>query len=144
MQQVPETVRLDKWLWCARFFKTRTLAVEEIDRGRVVVNERAAKPGRDLKPGDRVTFRQGPVARTVQVVALSNLRGPASIAQGLYVETSGSIATREQLAEHRRLAPEPADSLRHGRPTKRDRRDIERAGAGAVVHDGRWSASLRD
>lgn len=144
MQQTLETVRLDKWLWCARFFKTRGLAVEEINRGRVQVNDRSAKPGRDLRPNDIVAFRQGTVARTVQVVALSNLRGPAIVAQGLYLETAESIAIREQLTENRRLAPEPADSLRHGRPTKRDRREIERVDSIAVVHDGRWTASLRD
>jgi ribosome-associated heat shock protein Hsp15 len=144
IQQAPATVRLDKWLWCARFFKTRGLAVEEINRGRVHVNERAAKPGRDLKSGELISFRQGAAARTVLVVSLSNMRGPASVAQGLYVETPESIAARELLAENRRLSPEPAESLRNGRPTKRDRREIERVDAGAIVHDNRWSASLRD
>lgn len=144
MQQAPETARLDKWLWCARFFKTRGLAVDEINRGRVQVNERAAKPGRDLKPGDILTFRQGPITRTVQVLELAKIRGPASVAQTLYRETAESLEQREQIAEQRRFAPEPGESLRHGRPTKRNRRELGRAGMGVVVHDDRWSTSLRD
>lgn len=135
---VTETMRLDKWLWCARFYKTRSLATEEIAKGRVTVNGQAAKPARDLRCGDTVALRQGPVARTVLVRALSGARGPAPAAQLLYEETPESIAARERAAEQRRLAPEPAAALQEGRPTKRDRRSIDRA----RDWGSRWSASI--
>ena len=135
---VTETMRLDKWLWCARFYKTRSLATEEIAKGRVTVNGEAAKPARDLRCGDTVALRQGPVARTVLVRALSGARGPAPVAQLLYEETPESIAARERAAEQRRLAPEPAAALQEGRPTKRDRRNIDRA----RDWGSRWSASI--
>lgn len=135
---VTETMRLDKWLWCARFYKTRSLATEEIAKGRVTVNGQAAKPARDLRCGDTVALRQGPVARTVLVRALSGARGPAPVAQLLYEETPESIAARECAAEQRRLAPEPAAALQEGRPTKRDRRNIDRA----RDWGSRWSASI--
>ena len=133
-----ETMRLDKWLWCARFYKTRSLATEEIAKGRVTVNGQAAKPARDLRCGDTVALRQGPVARTVLVRDLSGARGPAPVAQLLYEETPESIAARERAAEQRRLAPEPAAALQEGRPTKRDRRNIDRA----RDWGSRWSASI--
>ena len=141
MTNTPDAMRLDKWLWCARFYKTRSLAVEEIGKGRVTVNGQAAKAARELRVGDNVALRQGPVARTVVIRALSNMRGPAPVAQQLYEETPESIAARAQAAEARRLAPEPATALREGRPTKRDRRDMDdlRHGWGE-----RWSASLDD
>ncbi|WOO33734.1 RNA-binding S4 domain-containing protein [Diaphorobacter limosus] len=141
MTTPPDSMRLDKWLWCARFYKTRSLAVEEIGKGRVTVNGQAAKAARELRVGDNVALRQGPVARTVIVRALSSFRGPAPVAQQLYEETPESIAARAQAAEARRLAPEPATALREGRPTKRDRRDMDdlRHGWGE-----RWSASLDD
>lgn len=135
-----ETMRLDKWLWCARFYKTRGLATEEIGKGRVTVNGQAAKPARDVRPGDTVALRQGPVARTVTVRALSGMRGPAPVAQLLYEETAESIAAREAAAEQRRLAPEPAATQQEGRPTKRDRRNIERVSA--PDWGSRWSASI--
>jgi len=141
MTTPPESMRLDKWLWCARFYKTRSLAVDEIGRGRVTVNGQAAKAARELRVGDTVALRQGPVARTVVVRALSGMRGPAPVAQLLYEETADSIAAREQAAQARRLAPEPADALRDGRPTKRDRRNIDQLRGG---WGSRWSASLDD
>lgn len=140
MSTPPETMRLDKWLWCARFYKTRSLAVHEIDKGRVLVNGASAKPSRELRPGDTLALRQGVVARTVVVRALSGMRGSAPVAQLLYEETAESLLARTQAAETRRLAPEPADALRQGRPTKRDRRtldDARKQGWG-----DRWSASL--
>ena len=133
----PDTLRLDKWLWCARFFKTRALAVEEIGKGRVHVNGNSAKPARELRPGDTVVLRHGPVERTVLVRGLSNQRGPAPVAQLLYEETADSLAARERHAEQRRLAPEPAQARLQGRPTKRDRREL----AHAPGWDDRWSAS---
>ncbi|MCW5219830.1 RNA-binding S4 domain-containing protein [Verminephrobacter aporrectodeae subsp. tuberculatae] len=136
------TMRLDKWLWCARFYKTRGLATEEIGKGRVTVNGQLAKPARELRCGDTVALRQGPVARTVIVRGLSATRGPAPVAQQLYEETADSLAARAQAAQQRRLAPEPAASLQEGRPTKRDRRAMERMGAHGW--DDRWSASIEE
>jgi len=134
----PETMRLDKWLWCARFYKTRSLATEEIGKGRVTVNGQPAKAARDLRCGDTVALRQGAVARTVRVRGLWPPQGPAPVAQLLYEETADSIAAREKSAEQRRLAPEPAATLQEGRPTKRDRRNIDRAQSWG----DRWSASI--
>jgi ribosome-associated heat shock protein Hsp15 len=127
-------VRLDKWLWAARFFKTRSLAAEEIARHRVQVNGQVAKASRELKPGDEVQLRLGSLSRTVTVRALSQIRGPASVAQTLYEETAASAAAREAQTLQRRVAPEPALSIEQGRPTKRDRRQL--------ADWDRWSASL--
>ena len=129
-------VRLDKWLWAARFYKTRALAAEALAQGRVSLNGQSAKASREPRPGDRIELRQGELQRTVVVVALSAVRGPAPVAQTLYQETPDSIAARQAAAERRRLAPEPAASLEQGRPTKRDRRQI--------ADWQRWSASLDD
>ncbi len=126
-------VRLDKWLWAARFFKTRSLAADEIAKHRVQVNGQVAKASRELKPGDEVALRQGIQPRTVRVLGLSAVRGPAPVAQLLYEETAASTAAREALAQQRRIAPEPALSIEQGRPTKRDRRQL--------ADWDRWSAS---
>jgi ribosome-associated heat shock protein Hsp15 len=131
--------RIDKWLWAARFYKTRSLAVDEIVRGRVEVNGQPVKPARELKPGDNVALRQGHVQRVVVVKALSGVRGPAPVAQELYEETPDSLRARECAAEQRRLAPEPAHTIEHGRPTKRGRRDLDEAQRG---WGDRWTASL--
>jgi len=128
-----ETVRLDKWLWAARFFKTRSLATQEIDKGRVQVNGQVAKPSRELRPGDLIELRHGPVTRAIQVRGLSNMRGPAPVAQALYEETPESVARREEAARQRRDTPEPALAIEQGRPTKRDRRQL--------ADWNRWSAS---
>ena len=95
-------VRLDKWLWVARFFKTRGLSAEEIGKGRVEVNGQAAKASRELRPGDTIELRQGPVTRALIVKALSLQRGPASVAQALYEETPESVTLREKAAQERR------------------------------------------
>ena len=134
----PETMRLDKWLWCARFFKTRSLAAQEIDKGRVAINGQVTKASREVRAGDTVALRQGQVPRTVVVRGVSHVRGPAPVAQQLYEETAESISAREKAAEQRRLAPEPAAALQEGRPTKRDRRNIDRA----QNWGDRWSASI--
>lgn len=126
------SLRLDKWLWAARFYKTRALAVEEIARGRVELNGQPVKPARELRPGDLLRLRQGVVLREVRVLALSTIRGPATVAQSLYEETPDSVAARERAAEARRLAPEPADTIAQGRPTKQDRRRL--------ADWNRWSA----
>jgi ribosome-associated heat shock protein Hsp15 len=132
-------MRIDKWLWVARFYKTRTLASEETVKGRVEVNGQEVKPARELKIGDKVSLRQSAVIRTVVVKAFSNVRGPAPVAQQLYEETAKSVQAREKAAEQRRLAPEPALSIEQGRPTKRGRRELDDARRG---WGDRWSASL--
>lgn len=132
----PPRVRLDKWLWAARFHKTRSLAGEAIDKGRISVNGQPAKRAREVHVGDQIEIRQGTLARIVDVLALSDVRGPAPVAQTLYRETAESQARREQQALQRRLAPEPADAREQGRPTKRDRR--------ALAQWQRWSVSLDD
>lgn len=129
-------LRIDKWLWAARFYKTRSLASEEIGKNRVQVNGQDAKPSKEVKVGDTVCLRQGAVARTVVVQGLSGVRGPAPVAQLLYTETPESLAARQKAAEHNRLAREPALSIEQGRPTKRDRRQIEK------TWDNRWSAGI--
>ena len=136
-----ERQRIDKWLWAARFFKTRSLAVDEIERGRIEVNAQAVKPAREVKPGDTVSIRQGPWQRTVVVKGLSNARGPAPVAQQLYEETPASVEARERAARQRQEAPEPAHAIEHGRPTKRGRRELEQA---QRSWGDRWSASLDD
>jgi len=133
-------LRIDKWLWAARFFKTRSLACDEIDKGRVQVNGATAKPAREVKAGDSVQLRNGVITRTVTVLGVSDKRGPAPQAALLYQETEASVQQRQQAAEQRRLAPEPALTLSQGRPTKRDRRDADKLRGDAWGN--RWSASL--
>jgi ribosome-associated heat shock protein Hsp15 len=129
-----DPVRLDKWLWAARFFKTRSLAVEAIGKHRVDVNGQPAKPSRDVRVGDLISLREpGLPAREVQVQALSDIRGPAPQAQRLYADTAASLQAREQAREQRRQGVEPAQTIEHGRPTKRDRRSL--------ADWQRWSAS---
>ena len=132
-----EKLRIDKWLWAARFYKTRSLATEEIDKGRVRVNDAEVKPAKEVKIGDTVALRQGPVTRTLVVRGISDRRGGAPQAQLMYEETEASLALRAQLTEQRRL--EPANNQEHGRPTKRDRRDIDKVSNKSW--DSRWSAS---
>lgn len=117
-----ERLRLDKWLWAARFYRTRSLAVDEIAKGRVLVNGQPAKPAREVGPGDLVTVRKGDPPIEVMVKGVSRVRGPAPVAAQLYEETPESSRRREHAAEMRRLAPEPALDYFDGRPTKRDRR----------------------
>lgn len=131
-----EKVRIDKWLWAARFYKTRTLAVDDIHKGRVEVNGQEAKPAREVRVSDTVVLRQTGSARTLVVQALSDKRGSAPIAQQLYAETPESQHLRAQAAEQRRMGTEPALSLRDGRPNKHDRRAV------ANAWGDRWSVSL--
>nr|WP_145546347.1 RNA-binding S4 domain-containing protein [Variovorax boronicumulans] len=134
-----DRIRIDKWLWAARFYKTRTLSADEVERGRVQINGHDVKPAREVKPGDTVSVRQGPVLRTVLVLGVSGQRGPAPVAQALYEETVESLHARARQAEQRRLAPEPALAQEHGRPTKRERRVLDQATDG---WGERWSASV--
>jgi ribosome-associated heat shock protein Hsp15 len=142
LPQDAATVRLDQWLCAARFFKTRGLAADEADKGRVQVNEQAAKPAKALRVGDLVAIKRSgdPVVQRVLVLAISKTRGPASVAQTLYAETPESAAARAASKEQRRLAPEPAATITQGRPTKRDRRDMGQA----TERWQRWSASIDD
>jgi ribosome-associated heat shock protein Hsp15 len=116
-------MRIDKWLWAARFFKTRTLAVQAIEAGHVSVNAERAKPAKALKPGDTVVVRRPPFEHTVIVKGLSERRGPASEAALLYEETEESRARRTVLAAEMKSLPSPRFK---GRPTKKTRRDYER------------------
>ncbi len=136
------TQRLDHWLWCARFYKTRSLAAEQASLGRVEVNDISAKASRAVRPGDHIGIRRpgDPLRQVVTVLGLARTRGPAPDAQALYEETEASIAQRKAAAEARRLAPEPALDQHQGRPTKRDRRDIVEQ----AQRWQRWSASIDD
>jgi len=130
-------MRLDKWLWAARFYKTRGLAVESIDKGRVHVNGQTAKRSRELHVGDRVSIRQGAqvdFARELRVLGLSEVRGPAPVAQLLYEETAESIAARAAQVLARPYVADPALTIEQGRPTKRDRREL--------ADWQRWSAAI--
>jgi ribosome-associated heat shock protein Hsp15 len=113
-------------LWAARFFKTRGLAQQAIEAGRVLVDGERVKVARALRAGEGVTIRVGDQEQCVEVLVLSEQRGPATVARTLYRETPESVARREALALQRRLAPEPAWAIEQGRPTKRDRRKMER------------------
>ena len=124
-EQHDDRVRLDKWLWAARFFKHRSLATEAVDGGKVQLNGIRVKPAKDVKTGDRVDIQIADSRYTVIVRGIAEKRGSATIAQGLYEETPESIAAREAGREERRLAAPPGADL-HGRPTKRDRRQIGR------------------
>jgi ribosome-associated heat shock protein Hsp15 len=117
-------VRLDKWLWAARFFKTRSLAQQAVAGGRVQLNGDRTKPAHDVKAADMVVVRVGDWRWEVKVKALSDKRGPAEEARKLYDETEASRAERERRGDLRRLSPEPG-AARKGRPTKRDRRLLE-------------------
>jgi ribosome-associated heat shock protein Hsp15 len=123
------TVRLDKWLWAARFYKTRSLATAAIGAGEVRVAGERAKPARDVKPGDELQIRRGDDVMDVVVRELSSARGPAPVAQRLYEETDESRQRRARAAERRALAREPALDIK-GRPTKRDARELRRLRGG--------------
>lgn len=123
--QGPAHVRIDKWLWAARFYKTRSLAADAVAGGHVRVNQQRVKPAKDLHPGDVLDLVIGEVRRTVVVRALSDRRGPARQAAALYEETAESLQARERARELRAFTNVPGADLQ-GRPTKRDRRAIER------------------
>ena len=120
-----ESVRIDKWLWAARFFKTRSMATDAVDTGKIKLNGDRVKPARGVKPGDRLEIDNGSTAWEVVVKELSDVRRAANFAQTLYEETEGSVERRAKAAEDRRYFREPGADLK-GRPTKRDRRLINR------------------
>lgn len=117
------SLRVDKWLWAARFFKTRGLAAEAIDAGRVSVNGERAKPSKAVRPGDALAIRRPPYEHLVTVLGVSERRGPAAEAQKLYEETAESRARREAVAAELKAMPPPVFK---GRPSKKDRRVLER------------------
>ena len=118
-------VRLDKWLWAARFFKTRTLATKACEMGRVEAYGQHAKAARDVRVGDMLSIKNEGGTFQVEVLGISDMRGPASVAQKLYNETEESRAARLKLAEERKLMPR-IEALHEGKPGKRDRRAIDR------------------
>jgi ribosome-associated heat shock protein Hsp15 len=147
--KIVASARIDKFLWAARFYKTRSSAVDDISKGRVKINGQLVKASRDVRAGDTIAMLQSGVLCTVEVLQISEQRGPAAQAQTLYRETPASMATREAAKEQRRLHPEPALSIPQGRPTKRQRRDLDGAqhqdaGQSKSGWGDRWSASLDD
>ncbi len=134
------TQRLDIWLWTARFYKTRALSAAEVDCGRIEVNGQSAKRGKPVRPGDQIGIRRPgePVPQVMTVMGLARTRGPAALAQTLYLETPASIAARAAHRDAVRLAPEPATTQLQGRPTKRHRREL----GAAQSRWQRWSASI--
>lgn len=132
----PPGVRLDKWMWAARLCKTRSLAADEIQHGRVSINGQVAKPSRELRAGDLLEWRRPGSTLALWVRGTSSSRGPAPVARLLYEETPESLEAARQRAQARAQGIEPAASLEHGRPTGRDRRRL--------AEWQRWSASLDD
>ena len=122
-------VRIDKWLWAARFFKTRSLATDAVSGGKARLNGAPTKPAHDVKPGDRLDIFNGETRWQVIVLGLSEKRGPASEARQLYEELPDSIAAREAEQMLRKFTSEPASEI-HGRPTKLDRRKLTQCGEG--------------
>lgn len=123
MNDENDKLRIDKWLWAARFFKTRSLAAEAIESGKVTINEARVKPAKAIGVGDHLDIRLGQYHFEIVVLALSNKRGPAPQAQKLYRESDESRARRAEIAANLKALPQPTFK---GRPTKRDRREIER------------------
>jgi ribosome-associated heat shock protein Hsp15 len=119
------SVRVDKWLWAARFFKTRSAAQQAVEGGKVKLGGERIKPAKDVRIGDELTIQIGTHLWAVRVAQLSDQRGPAIVARTLYAEDEASRAQREEQAALRKFAADPAQE-RHGRPTKRERRELER------------------
>ncbi len=124
-----DDMRLDKWLWAARFYKTRSLATQAIEAGQVKLNSDRCKPAKEVRIGDEILVRHGGLEWQVIVMGLSDRRGSASVAQELYEETESSRAKREETLSLRRMTSEPAHDIK-GRPTKRDRRVLTRFKSG--------------
>ena len=136
------TTRIDKFLWAARFYKTRSLATEDIARGRVKINGLVAKASREVRAGCVVDILRSGLICSFTVLQVSEQRGAAPLAQTLYLESAHSISVREHAQEQRRLHPEPALSIARGRPTKRQRRELDSARQSAPPWNARWSAGL--
>lgn len=125
MPDAPDDTRIDKWLWAARFFKTRSQATDAVTGGKVEINGESAKPSKSVKVGDRIRLRLGPVEFRLTVTGIAERRGSAAVAQTLYAESPESIAERERVAAQRRFAAAPAYEEK-GRPSKKDRRELDR------------------
>ena len=123
---IADTVRIDKWLWAARFFKTRTLAADAVDGGKVRLDGARVKPSRALRRGEILDIDNGATRWEVTVLGLSDVRSAAAVAQLLYAETEASVARRRQEAEQRKFFHEPGAALK-GRPTKRNRRQLDKS-----------------
>jgi ribosome-associated heat shock protein Hsp15 len=121
-------MRLDKWLWAARFYKTRSLATDAVDGGKVQLNGNRSKPAREIHVGDRLEISKDDTVWEITVRGLSEQRGPATEAQKLYEESAESLQKRTEQRENHRLTAEPAKEI-HGRPTKRDRRKLGQMGS---------------
>ena len=121
-----DTTRIDKWLWAARFFKTRSLATDAVERGKVKLNGVRTKPAHNVRTGDSMQIDNGASQWQVLVCGIADQRGTATQAQTLYGETAASVEQRRLLAEQQRLSPEPTAVLK-GRPTKRDRRLLDQS-----------------
>jgi ribosome-associated heat shock protein Hsp15 len=140
--KIVESTRIDKYLWAARFYKTRSLASEEIGKGRIKLNGQVAKASKDVKAGDQIELLRTGLITVINVLAVSEQRGGAPQAQTLYQETLGSIAAREKAQDIRRFTYEPASAMTQGRPTKRDRRSLDEANNGSPSWNERWSAEI--
>jgi ribosome-associated heat shock protein Hsp15 len=125
MADAPDDTRIDKWLWAARFFKTRSQATAAVTGGKVEVNGDTAKPSKVIKVGDRIRLRLGPAEYRLTVTAIGERRGSAAVAQTLYEEAADSVAERQRIASERRFSSAPSYEEK-GRPSKKDRRDLER------------------
>jgi ribosome-associated heat shock protein Hsp15 len=125
MAEAVDETRIDKWLWAARFFKTRSQATAAVTGGKVEVNGDAAKPSKTVKAGDRIRLRLGPTEYRLTVTAIGERRGSAAVAQSLYEEAPESIEARQKIAAERRFSSAPSYEDK-GRPSKKDRRELER------------------
>ena len=121
-----DSMRIDKWLWAVRFFKTRSIAQAEVGLGRVLIAGQRPKASREVRVGDRLEIHRGEEVFTVYVEGLSAVRGPAAQAQLLYRETEESMKAREAKRAMMKLAYEPSSTIRQGRPTKREGRELRR------------------
>lgn len=140
--KIVESTRIDKYLWAARFYKTRSLATDEINKGRIKLGGQVAKASRMVKAGDQIELLRTALVTVIDVLQVSEQRGGAPQAQSLYCETAESIAAREKAQDVRRFTHEPAAAMTQGRPTKRDRRSLEEARGGSSGWNDRWSAEV--
>ncbi len=140
--KIVDATRIDKYLWAARFYKTRSLASEEIGKGRIKLNGQVAKASKDVKTGDQIELLRTGLVTVIDVLQVSEQRGGAPQAQTLYCETTDSIAARDKAQDIRRFTHEPATAMTQGRPTKRDRRSLEEARNGSPQWNDRWSAEV--
>jgi ribosome-associated heat shock protein Hsp15 len=140
--KIVESTRVDKYLWATRFYKTRSLAADDLGKGRVKINGQVAKASREVKAGDMLELLRTGLVTELRVLKVSEQRGSAPLAQALYEETAQSMVAREKAQDMRRFTHEPASSIEQGRPTKRDRRTLEQARSGGGDWNDRWRAEV--